>query len=338
MVCDHMLKIENGRYGPVSKEQGDVEYESIAALGSYCENGDPEAVITANSMCNQYGIDTISVGNAIGFMMECIEKGIYVHPDAERIHLKFGNARSVVEMIEKIAKRQGIGDILAEGTKRVSEMIGSDAVDVAVQAGGMECPMIEPRCDVGRGLSYAVGNRGACHHQYSLAFTNEDKKNLGMENMPEKTDTSREHIRCVIVGENWRAVQPESLILCSFVTFEAIGMQEVIDYFDIVVGADYSKEDLMHTGERIYNLCRSFNVREGRRRKHDKIPKRFTEPMIGGPTNGMYIDATDFERMLDDFYEMRGWDVETGIPKQEKLKELELNFVVEELYHKEKGQ
>ena len=331
IACDPIVEVKTGPFALIPPEYGGPEYETTASFGSYCGNDNLEAVAKANMLCNMYGLDTISTGNSIAFAMELYEHGIITKEDTEGIELTWGNPQAIIQMIRKIARREGLGDLLAEGVKRMAEKLDKGSEKFAIHSKGMECPMVEPRAEVGKGLSYATSNRGACHHQYTPFFPEEDMRRLSLTRIPGKTEISRDQAELVVKGENYRTVLPESLIICSFVTYESISMSDIAEFLNAVVGWKISFNELISAGERIFNLCRAFNVREGMTRNDDTIPLRFEKPLDIGPTKGLTLKLDDLNRMLDYYYELRGWNIKTGVPMREKLKEICLEFVIDEL-------
>jgi aldehyde:ferredoxin oxidoreductase len=335
--CMRVVEVKTGPFSPVNPDYGGPEYETVAALGSNCFNDNLEAIAKANMICNMYGIDTISVGVAISFAMECYEKGILKLKDTEGIELTWGNANAIIMMAEKIGKREGLGNLLGDGVKRAAEKIGGKAKDFAMHVKGLEIPMHEPRGKKGIGLSYATSNRGACHLQ-SLHDPYFEQPNAAPEaGISKKVDhysTERTKVEYVIRSENTWGALSDSLIICkfTFMYWPFVKLSDMPEIIRAVTGWDMSVENLMATGERIFNLCRAFNVREGITRKDDMLPKRFEDLSItGGAAKGQTLSRIVLSKMLDDYYDIRGWDKKTGIPTRNKLEELGLKFVADEL-------
>jgi aldehyde:ferredoxin oxidoreductase len=323
----------------VDPDYGGPEYETCAALGSMCMNESLVALCKSNELCNKYGLDTISTGVAIAFAMECYEKGLIRREDTEGLDLSWGNPEAMVQLPEKIAKREGIGGLLAEGVKRAAEKIGNGAEEFAVHVKGMEVPMHEGRGKKGHGFVYAVSNRGA-HHQdmesddlfeeqlcpeigISEALHPRDRLYAG----PEKSKLVK------IVGDLFNLF--DSLPICRWTVFPA-SRERTLGYLIPIVraatGWDVSVGELMIVGERVWNIERAFNVREGIARKDDVLPRRMMEePLPDGPYKGETFSRDMLDKMLDGYYESRGWDKQTGIPKREKLEELGLEYVAKEL-------
>ena len=323
----------------VDPAYGGPEYETTAALGSLCMNDNLVAVAKANELCNKYSIDTISSGVSIAFAMECYEKGIVTKKDTEGIDLTWGNHKAIIQMIEKIAYRKGLGNILAEGVKKAAEKIGNGAEKFAVHIKGQEVPMHEPRGKKGLAISYATSNRGACHLQAEHDDVFEDEKWLCPEIGLDKTLTHRDRLYLgkdkaklvKIAGDLWALY--DSLIVCKFTAYPegGIGVRRLADIVAAATGWNITINDLMTVGERAFNLCRAFDVREGITRKDDVLPAMLMEPLPEGPYKGETVSLSMLNSVLDYYYEFRGWHKETSIPSEKKLTELDLKYVAEEL-------
>jgi len=278
------------------------EFETLGLLGSNCGISDIETLYRANYLCDAYGIDTISTGGTIAFAMELSEKGMI----EEKI--KWGDGKALIMLIEQIARREGIGNLLSEGTKRVSEKVGGK--EFAMHVKGMEFPAYDPRGSVGMALAYATSDRGACHlRSYPLAE----------ELWGDMDRFSYEGKAELVAGMQDMFASLYSLPSCFFVffAFDKIGMKNYKRILKAITGEEF---DLDQIGERIWNTTRLFNVREGVSRKDDILPDRI---MNESTKIGKKIDHEKFQQMLSEYYEIRGWD-EEGIPKKEKIKELEL--------------
>lgn len=323
---------------------GGPEYETTAALGSLCMNDNLVAVAKANELCNKYSIDTISTGVVIAFAMECYEKGLIAKEDTQGIDLTWGNPNAIIQLIEKIAKRKGFGDILAEGVKKAAEKIGKGAEGFAIHIKGQEVPMHEPRGKKGLGLSYATSNRGACHLQAEHDDIFEGEKwlcpEIGLDTTLAPRDRlylGKEKAKLVkIAGDLWALY--DSLIVCKFTAYPegGIGVRRLTDIVAAATGWEVTINELMAVGERAFNLCRTFNVREGITRKDDTLPTRLMEPLREGPYEGETISQNTLHKVLDYYYDLRGWDKKTGIPTRRKLEELDLKYVADELERIEK--
>ncbi len=317
IACGRVTKVPP--WSPYSGEGEGPEYETIWAFGADCGVDNLEAITKANYLCNELGLDTISMGAVIACAMELYEKG-YMKPEQTRgLDLKFGNAAAIVELTWRTAYRSGLGDDLAEGAERLAKKYG--APELAMTVKGQELPAYDPRGAKGHGLGYATSNRGGCHlRAYMIS-----PEILGV---PEKLDplTPEGKAQWVITFQDLFAVC-DSLILCKFNTF-AIGAEEFAAMLSAATGWKYTADDIMKVGERIYNLERAFNIREGfKGREEDTLPKRLLEePMPEGPAKGHVVEL---DKMLDEYYKLRGWV--DGKPTKAKLKELGLEKEAEEV-------
>ena len=339
VACKRIVEVRQGKYAPVETGYGGPEYENLGSLGSLLMIGDLEAVSKENQLCNAYGIDTISAGVIIAWLMECYEKGIVSKEDLDGIEPTWGNAEAALKLIEKMAQRQGIGNLLAEGIKKASAKIGRGSERFAMEVKGLEIPMHEPRGKKGVGLAYAISNRGACHEQ---AFHDTDTESdnaapeIGITKGLNRHDTSRDKVDMVKKSQDWVAVT-NSLCLCTapaWIGFEYTKPSFLVETLNAITGMNFTVNELMTIGERMNNLCRCFNIREGMTRKDDYLPRRFLdEELPDGPSRGQRLTSEELQRMLDDYYELRGWDKSTGVPTKEKLLELGLKKPAETLYH-----
>ncbi len=317
IACGRVTKVPP--WSPYSGEGEGPEYETIWAFGAQCGVDNLEAIAKANYLCNELGLDTISMGHVIGTAMELYEKG-YIKPEQTRgVDLKFGNVEAIVELTWRTAYRSGLGNDLAEGSRRLAEKYGAPELSMDVK--GQELPAYDPRGAQGHGLGYATSNRGGCHlRAYMIAA-----EILGI---PEKLDplTTEGKAKWVITFQDLFATC-DSLVLCKFVTF-AFGAEEFADMLSAATGWNLTADDVMKIGERIYNLERAFNIREGfKGRDEDTLPKRLLEePMPEGPVKGYVVKLNE---MLDEYYNLRGW--KDGVPTKDKLKELGLDKAADEI-------
>jgi len=257
--------------------------------------------------------------------MECFEKGILTLEDTEGIELRFGSEKAMLTMIHKIGKREGLGNLLADGVKRASEKIGHGSEEFAMHSKGMTFAGHSARGLPGFGLGYATGPRGGSHH---------DGRPTGERTglVPRETFEGKGEYTVRI---NHFMIYTDSMIICHLA--EAIwGPLDVSEWcvraVNVATGMQYSLEDARQTAERIWNLMRAFMVREGFRRKDDKLPKRFMEePIPRGPSQGMVISRENLDKMLDEYYRFRGWDLKTGIPSPEKLINLGLEDIAQDM-------
>jgi len=319
--CGKIKLITSGPYAGMSSEG--PEYESSVLLGPNCGIKDIDAIIAADRLCDEFGLDTISTGNAIGFAMELYERKILSKKDTEGIVLKFGNSEALIQMIRKIAFREGLGDILAEGVRYASKKIGKGAEKYALHVKGMELPGYDPRGAKAHGFGFAVSPRGACHNKgYSIQEIFNNTK-------PEKVDRFevKGKGRLTKWNQDFRAIA-DSASMCAFVFDMADDLPDsVAKLWGSLTGFNVTEKDVWRVGERVNNIERAFNFREGFSRADDILPKRIMEePMPAGPAKGQIVSKEDLDLMLDEYYEARGWD-QNGKPKKSSLIKLGLETV-----------
>ncbi|MFX1377389.1 MAG: aldehyde ferredoxin oxidoreductase family protein [Promethearchaeota archaeon] len=328
IACGRIAEIKEGKY----KSTGEgPEYESLGALGTMCGVDNLEAITLAHFLCNEYGLDVISAGNTIGFAMECFEKGILTKEDTDGLDFNFGNADLVVDLIAKISKREGIGDLLAEGTRNMAEKLGKDSYKFAMNVKGLELPAYDSRAAKITGLAYATANRGGCHITgyiegpafLSMPFMIVENAMVGdvLSENPEDTKVVKEFEDAFGIFDAIGGCKFMGMVLTS---------EDWASLIQKLLGYEFSKEDFAKMGERLYNLARVYNIREGITRADDTLPPRMLEePMPEGPAKGQTVNL---DPLLDAYYEYRGWDKETGKPTKEKLKELGLEWAIEQIY------
>jgi aldehyde:ferredoxin oxidoreductase len=299
------------------------EYETTAMIGGDCALGDIRDVAYANHLCDDYGIDTISGGSVIAFAIECFEKGIIDEKDTGGIRLEFGDPKCVFEMIKKIALRQDIGDLLAEGTKKASEELGRGSAKFAMQMKGLEQSGYESRRAPAMLLSYMTSDIGA-HHRPSWAVTHD---------LATGRDAVEGKAAKVIELQHTRPLF-DTLGVCRLPWIEMqVPVADYAEAYRKTTGIDYSEADLLGISEKIWNLTRMFWVRElpDFGRSYDMPPARvYEERLVGGATAGGILEREKVEALLDDYYERRGWDT-NGIPTREKLESLGLGWAAKDL-------
>jgi len=324
--CKRAVKVE-GRY-QVDPKYGGPEYETLGALGSTCGVDDLEAIARGNQQCGAYSLDTISTGGTIAFAMECFENGIITKEDTGGIDLAFGNADAMLQMIEKIAHREGIGAVLAEGTKRAAAVFGKGAEQFAMQIKGQEIPMHEPRLKMALGVGYAVSPTGAdhCHNYHDTMFSKAGKsldefKALGMlEPLPaDLLDGAKVRYMTYVTLQRNIA---NCLVYCQFVPWWP---DRLLALTRAVTGWNTSLFELMNVSRRAFTLTRIFNLRQGFTDKDDYLNDRFFKPFDSGPTAGVQIDREQFEKAKKLHYGMMGWN-ERGVPTEATLEELGIGW------------
>jgi aldehyde:ferredoxin oxidoreductase len=336
--CKREVKV--GAPYNVEARYGGPEYETLAALGSLCEIGDLKAIAKGNELCQRFGLDTISTGVCIAFAMECYEKGILKSVDLNGLELNFGNSNGMVKLIEMIGKREGIGDLLAEGVMRAAKKIGKGAEEFALHVKGQEIPLHEPRGKTGLGLAYALSPTGADHieHPHDPFFypPNEnltDAAILGILEPVTPLSLGPDKVRFFYyLQQVWNLYN--ILGMCNFIGFPigSFGLDKITEYVRGVTGWNTSLWELLKAAERSSHLFRIFNFREGFRRKDDYLPDRFFNPLGNGLMKGKSLDRDEFERAIDMYYEMMGWDKNTGKPIPGKLHEIGLSWAIPEIY------
>ncbi|MDH5437960.1 MAG: aldehyde ferredoxin oxidoreductase family protein [Candidatus Bathyarchaeota archaeon] len=321
MRCDHIGVVPEGPYKGATAR---VEFECLWALGPNTGVDRLDAIIEAIYQCDYYGMDGISAGVIVSFAMDCYENGILTKKDTEGLDLRFGNAEALVETIKRMGSRKGwLGDVLAEGSMRAAEKIGKGAVKYANHIKGLELPGYELRTLKTAALGFSVSFRGACHLR-SGAYSPDVKGKV------DRFKIEKGRGKIVMDGEDVYNVV-DSLILCKFsrgVFYE--GLNEMAKYYTLATGIEMTAEELGKAGERINNLARVINIREGKgTREYDTLPPKIMSVPVPdeGVAKGAYVNQKEFDIGLDDYYEVRGW-TKQGIPTVEKLKELGMSDLV----------
>lgn len=329
IYCTRLVNIPYGPYFGTAGKGPD--YDSTVAFGSQCGNGNLEAIARANLWCDQYGLDTVTTGAIIAWAMELFERGIIDKSDTHGLDLSFGNHEAMVALVPKIATRMEFGAVLADGIAEAAKKIGKNAEMSALEVKGMDLPGIEARGSKGMALGYAIDNRGGDNLRPFAAAS----ECLGFRSkelpMPERFDPLSEagKARWLVPAQNY-SVAVNSLVCCMFTIIGyAVEPSQYARQLSAITGFDYDGPALIRAGERIWNLQRAFNAREGFTRKQDMLPRRLTsEPQPSGPAKGSRVHL---EPMLDDYYRVRGWDLELGWPTAEKLRSLGLDYVARDL-------
>jgi len=309
---------------------GGPEYETIGSLGSLLGIGDLKAIALGNQKCNAYGIDTIGVGTTIAWAMECYERGILTKADTDGIDLRFGNAEAMLQMIEKIARRDGFGNLLAEGCYRASKEIGRGSEQYAMHVKGQEFPMHEPRIKQGLGLGYSVSPTGAdhVHNIHDTTMTEGPSmvavRKLGVLRPLAFNDLGPDKVRYFTYSVNW-ASMGNCDGLCCFLPYQFDGTTEIIN---AVTGWGTNMWELMKIGERANTLCRAFNARMGFTAKDDTLPERFFHDFEQKLPTTAALKKEEWEAAKKMYYVAMGWD-ENGVPLPDKLRELALGWAVE---------
>ncbi len=317
--CGRAVAIDHGEYAGV--EGAGPEYETMALIGANTLTDDLEAVAKAHELCNRYGLDVISTGGVIGFALEAAERGILKGDGDEEADLAWGNGKGVVNLVEKIGRREGLGHLLGEGVMRASAKLGRGSEAFALHVKGLEPPGHDPRAYNSLAVGYATSNRGACHLQgmsygFERAVTMPE---LGINEVQDRFGTVKK-------GELVAKTQDlmslfDSVKLCKFLLYGGVKLTHMLEWFNAVTGWEMSRTEILKAGERIYNLKRMYNVICGITRKDDTVPTRMLQEKRG--EGGAAENLPPFSEALDEYYSYRGWD-QNGIPTKTKLLELGL--------------
>jgi aldehyde:ferredoxin oxidoreductase len=313
MRCEHEVVVPEGPYkGTMTR----MEYETLWAMGPYCGIDRLDTIIKGMELANYYGMDAISAGVIAGFTMDCYENGILTQKDLGGIEANFGNSEALIQLLEKMGNREGIGDILTEGVRIAAKKIGKGAEKLAQHIKGLEVTGYDLRCLKTAALGFAVSFRGADHNRHgAYAFDVKGKVNrLKAEKGRGKMVSDMEDNYAVI----------DSLIICKFSrgTYYK-GLQEMAKLYNLVTGIEMTAEELKRSGERINTLARLINIKEGLGRKDDTLPWKVMNMPIPdeGPMQGAVVTQKELDLLLDDYYTYRGWTLE-GVPTKAKLKEI----------------
>ena len=299
--CKRVVKLESPY--SVDPGYGGPEYETLGAFGSNCGIDNLEAIMKANDLCNRYGLDTISTGGAISFAMECFENKLLTLEDTDGVNLSFGNADAMLDLVEKIARREGLGELLSLGSKQAAEKIGPEAIDFAMQVKGEDIPMHEPRYKQIMGVHYSIHATGADHGTgvHDVVCIDADSG----RNLFEKSASA--HLT-------------NTLGVCKFVPWTT---EETLSALEAIIGWRLSAASLQAVAERGVTLMRIFNLREGFTAENDKLPPRFAFTPPDSPLQG--IDPVQFKKAQKDYYRLMGWD-ENGVPTMQTLRRLDIKW------------
>jgi len=338
--CKRVVEIKDGPF-QVEPLYGGPEYESICALGSYCGIDNLPAIARANELCNQYGLDTISTGATIAWAMEAFETGELTREDTGGLTLKFGDAATLVKLVEMIAKRDGFGDILAEGSERSAQRLDCGR-EFLITCKSQEAPAHMPHVKRGLGLIYAVNPFGADHqsvehdpaYESEYEFFKDRLSLLGLDEPQEFLSLGSEKIRFVEKTQQIYSLM-DSLCLCQFAfgpAWQLYGPDEMVKLVQAVTGWEVDIQELLLVGERRLNMMRAFNAREGFTKEQDTLPLRFfNRALKRGATDGIKLDKALYDSALSSYYRQVGWDEKTGVPKRETLANLDLDWVADDL-------
>ena len=321
--CKRVVETEQ-----VNPRFGGPEYETIATFGSYCGVDDLEAIAQANQLCNLYGMDTISCGATIAWAMDAFERGLISAEDTDGLDLRFGNAQAMVAMVEKIARREGFGDVLARGSANAAQIIGRGTEDLVVATKKQEAPAHMPQVKRSLGLIYAVNAFGADHqsseHDPSYEWYPERMAEIGLTDPQPADNMNEEKVKFALITQQLYSAL-DSVGMCQFVfgpSWHLYGPTQLAEAVQLITGWNVTVDELLEVGERRLNLMRLFNANAGFTRDDDKLPKKFYQALKGGPSDGVKLTVEELETAKDVYYKMSGWDAKSGNPGEAKLAEL----------------
>ncbi|MHB8773344.1 MAG: aldehyde ferredoxin oxidoreductase family protein [Syntrophales bacterium] len=321
--CKRAVKLEGPL--PVDSRYGGPEYETLGAFGCNCGIDDVEALIKANELCARAGIDTISTGVCVSFAMECCERGILTPADTDGLELRFGNAEAMVALVERIARREGFGAILAEGVKRAAARIGRGSAAYAIHVKGLELPMHEPRAKQGMGLHYSVYAGGADHcsgiHDDQAIKALAPGEDLNSDGTLSRTEMSPRKARLLYDAGLGRQMA-NYLGMCIFVPWS---LEQLNAAVAAVTGWPMDYREMAKVVERGMALARIFNLREGFTPSDDRLPERFATSPAEGPLSEVTVDPAKLERAQHEYFRLLGWN-EAGIPTRETLASLGIEW------------
>jgi aldehyde:ferredoxin oxidoreductase len=333
--CKRVVEITEGPY-QVDPHYGGPEYETLATFGSYCGISDLAAVSLANQLCNMYGLDTITTGAMVAWAMDCFEHGLITATDTGGVELRFGNAEAMVKMTEMIAKREGFGDLLAEGMAQAAAKIGPGAEALVTAVKGNPLPAHMPQVKRSLALIYAANPYGADHqsHEHDPSYSDYPDRmaELGLLNPQPSKVLNAEKVRYAVYTQQIYSLL-NAIGVCQFVwgpSWHLYGPSQLVDMVRAVTGWNVSLWELMKAGERSLNMMRAFNAREGFTSAEDKLPPKLFQPLTGGPSDGIAVTEEEMAAALPTYYAMCGWDTE-GRPTRAKLEELGIAWVADEL-------
>jgi aldehyde:ferredoxin oxidoreductase len=333
--CKRVVEIKEGPY-PVDPVYGGPEYETLATFGSYCGVKDMAAVCYANQLCNAYGIDTITCGATIAFAMECFEKGLIGLEQTGGLELCFGDAEAMLAALKQIVTNTGVlGSVLAQGSAAAAKIWGNGTEACLITVKNQEAPAHMPQAKRSLALIYAVNPFGADHqssehdpmYEEGTAQLYLDRlAELDLKEAPPYASLGLEKVRFAAYSQIFYSLL-DTLTLCQFVwgpAWTLYGPAETVELVRSVTGWDVTLAELMKAGERRINMLRLFNAREGFTRKDDRLPEKFFKPLAGeGPTGSVALTHEEVDSALDLYYKIMGWTPD-GLPREEKLRELEI--------------
>lgn len=316
---------------------GGPEYETLSTFGTYCGIDCLEAVAYANQLCNEFGMDTISCGATIAWAFDAFESGLITREDTGGLELRFGDHEVMTRLVEMIAHREGFGDLLADGSARAARFIGRGTEELVVTVKNQELPAHMPQVKRSLGLIYAVNPFGADHqsseHDPSYEDYPDRAAQLGLINPQPSDNLNAEKVKYAYVTQLLYSAL-DSVNVCQFVfgpSWHLYDSEQLAKMVSLVTGWEVTVDELLAVGERRLNLLRAFNAREGIGRAEDVLPLKMYQPLKGGASDGVALTISEMESALDMYYQLAGWDVETGMPTKAKLAELGFDWLAEML-------
>ncbi|MBU3916277.1 hypothetical protein KKA14_12150, partial [bacterium] len=312
---------------------GAPEFETLSLLGSNLDIFDAAAVCKANDMCNQYGLDTITMGNLAAYYLETLDKGLVPKEFIDENVKGFGSPETLFHLIDQVGCRDGVGDLLAEGFAAVIEKFGSETSEFAIHVKGQGFPAHMPQVKPSQAIMYAVSPTGAEHmtseHDWFLGGGGEDGKGLGITGKGDAGSTTLSKVQMTVYSQYFYCML-DTLTLCMFVwgPGNLFSYRDLEDLVNSMTGWKCTLWELMKVGERKVNMMRVINQRLGFSRKDDTLPERMFKPLSAGPSKGKHVDRERFPSMLDEYYALMGWDIGSGNPSKGKLMELGLDWLI----------
>ena len=324
--CRRVMKNEEG---PFAMAQGPgPEYETVGSFGTLCNNANAASILKINEWCNRYGFDTISGGCTVAFAMDCYDKGILTKEDTDGLDLSWGNAEAILALVHKIGKREGIGDLLAEGSREAARRLGPAAQALTAEIKGLELPMHDPRGSHGMGLAYMMSNRGACHNAHLMHPVEQGMvvwQEVGfLEDYDGQSDDGK--AEAVRLAEDY-GVPCNAIPMCVFNNWTFKG-EDPIQAINAVTGWNLDLSSYLQTGARVWFIKRALINLMGVTAKDDRLPQKVLTPLEDGGAAG---SVPDHDRLRQEYYDVRGLD-ERGWPTKEALRAVGLPEVVEKLY------
>lgn len=325
--CSQLKLAKTGEYAGTMTEG--PEFETMYSFGGVTGVENIDTIIAADRLADEMGFDTISSGVAVAFAMELFEKGVLTKEDTGGLELNFGNDKAMMAVLKQMPYKEGLGGLLSDGTRAAAKKIGKNSEKYAMHVKGLELPAYDVRGAKAHGLNYATSFTGADHCR-GYAF----QEVFGIP-VPKEVDrfTAEGKGALTMWNQDIRTAVTDAPTMCGFIFDMAvvgIAAENTASLMEAVTGFKYTPDDILKVGERINNLARAFNVREGLTRADDTLPGRLMEePVPGGASKGNFISRDELKQMLDEYYTARGWDVQTGSPTREKLTELNLGYVAD---------